>query len=299
MDYLSRIGIFIEVARLESFAGAARELGITSSAVSKQIQNLEFNLKAKLLNRTTRKVSLTEEGALFFERASRALDDLREAREQLNDLKASPRGLIRVSVPSALGAKYLKTPIAEFAKKYPEVTMDVQFEDRLINMAEEGFDLVLRIGALPDSTLIARKLAAAPVYLCASPGYLKKHGAPQTPGDLARHNVLAYTRNKGAHEWRYRAPDGQEGVVSLQSTFKCDSAEMMNEAAKRGIGIFAAPVFFVREDLANGTLVPVLTDYKTQPERNLYAIFPPNRYLSTRLRLFVDHLDTYCSKTFR
>ena len=296
MDSLSRIGIFIEVAKQESFAGAARALGITSSAVSKQVQNLEHELRAKLLNRTTRKVSLTEEGALFFERASRALDDLQEAREEIYELKATPRGTLRVSVPMAFGSSHLKRPIAEFAATYPEVTLDVSFDDRLVNIAEEAFDVVLRIGVLEDSSMIARRLAPVPIVACASPAYLARHGTPAAPDDLTRHNVLAYTRNKGAHEWRYKGPDGREGLVSLESTFRADAAEMMTEAALQGLGIMISPVFFLTDALAAGALVPILAEYRTWPERNLYAVFPPNRYLSTRLRLFVDHLDAYCRK---
>lgn len=294
MDSLSRIGIFIEVAKQESFAGAARVLGITSSAVSKQVQNLEFELQTKLLNRTTRKVSLTEEGALFFERASRALDDLQEAREEIYELKVTPRGALRVSVPMAFGNSHLKRPIAAFAAKYPDVRLDVSFDDRLVNIAEEAFDVVLRIAALEDSSMIARRLVPVPIVVCASPAYLERHGMPAVPDDLANHNVLAYTRNRGAHEWRYKGPDGREGVASLESTFKADAEEMMAEAAIQGLGIMIAPAFFLTGALDTGTLVPILEDYKSWPERNLYAVFPPNRYLSTRLRLFVDHLDGYC-----
>ncbi|MCD8563358.1 MAG: LysR substrate-binding domain-containing protein [Alphaproteobacteria bacterium] len=301
MDYLSRIGIFIEVARQESFAAAARELGITSSAVSKQIQNLEYELKAKLLNRTTRRVSLTEEGALFFERARRALEDIQEAKDQLDELKASPKGTLRISVPMALGISHLKKPISAFALRYPDVHLDVSFDDRIINIAEENFDVVIRVGLLQDSTMIARKLAVAPIHVCASPVYIEKRGRPQTPEDLAAHNVFAYTRNKGAHEWRYKAAgdEGAEGLVSLNSTLRADNADMMIEAAVQGLGIVISPCFFVADELASGRLVRLLDGYRTWPERNLYAIFPPNRYLSTRLRLFVDHIDAYCGETFR
>ena len=299
MDSLSRIEIFVEVARQQSFAAAARELGLTTSAVSKQVLNLESELRIKLLNRTTRQVSLTEEGALYFTRASRALEELQEARDEIDELKSAPRGQLRISLPTTLGTQYLKTPIAEFSLRYPDVTLDVQFEDRLIDIAEEGFDLVLRIAALSDSSMIARKLAACPFYLCCSPDYLRKHSAPRTAADLANHNVLAYTRNKGAHEWRYRAPNGKQGVVPLKSTFKCDFAEMMIEAAAQGIGIMIAPAFFVQTALKEKRLVRVLADHQTVPERQLYAVFPPNRFISTRLRLFVDHMHAYCKKTFR
>lgn len=296
MDSLSRIGIFVEVAKQESFAGAARALGITSSAVSKQVQNLEHELKTKLLNRTTRKVSLTEEGALFLERAGRALDDIAEAKEQINELKATPRGTLRVSVPMSFGISHLKRPIAEFASLYPEVTLDVSFDDRLVDIAEEAFDVVIRIGLLRDSTMIVRKLSDAPIHVYASPAYLERHGAPATADDLAHHNVLAYTRNRGAHEWRYKGPDGREGVVALQSSFRADAAEMMIEAACRGIGIMISPVFFVADAVAEKRVVRILADHTAWPERGVYALFPPSRYLSTRLRLFVDYLDAYCGK---
>ena len=299
MDSLSRIGIFVEVARQQSFAAAARELGLTTSAVSKQVLNLETELRIKLLNRTTRLVSLTEEGALYYARASRALEELQEARDEIDELKSSPRGSLRISLPTTLGTQYLKTPIAEFSLQYPDVTLDVQFEDRLIDIAEEGFDVVLRIAALDDSSMIAKKLATCPFYLCCSPGYLRTHPPLRTAADLANHNVLAYTRNKGAHEWRYRGPSGKKGVVQLKSTFKCDFAEMMIEAAAQGIGIMIAPAFFVQSALKEKRLVRVLADHQTVPERQLYAVFPPNRFISTRLRLFIDHMHAYCRKTFR
>lgn len=299
MDYLSRIGIFLEVAKNESFSGAARELGITSSAVSKQVQNLEHELKAKLFNRTTRNVALTEEGALFFERTRHALDDIEEAKDQLNELKSKPRGTIKISVPAALGQSHLKKPLAEFATLYPEVMLYISFDDRLINIAEEGFDLVIRIGALQDSSMIARKLVDAPVVVCASPDYLKKHGTPKTPDDLSEHNVVAYTRNKGAHEWRYKGnKTGYEGVISLNSRFKADAADMMIEASIQGLGIVIMPVFFLTKHMESGALVKLLKSYQTWPQRSVYAVFPPNRYLSTRIRLLIDHLDTYFKKTF-
>lgn len=294
MDHLSRIGVFLEVVKQEGFAGAARELGITSSAVSKQIQNLEYELKVKLLNRTTRRVSVTEEGAIFFERASRALEDLKEAEEQINELKLSPRGPLKVSLPMSFGLKHLAGPIADFAALYPEVELDVHFDDRVIDMVQEGFDVCVRIAALTDSSLISRKLGECPIFICASPGYLKAHGTPKHPRDLAGHNVLAYTRNKGAHEWRYKEPSGEVGQVSLKSNFKCDAGDMMMEAAKKDIGLIILPYFYVQDAIASGELVSVLDKYKTWPERSITAIFQPNRYLSTRLRLFVDHLTLVC-----
>jgi len=213
MDHISRIGIFIQVVKHTSFAGAARKLGLTSSAVSKQVQNLEHALQTKLLDRTTRSVSLTEEGAIFFERAGRAMEDLKEAEEQIHELKSCPRGTLKVSIPLGIGIGYLRKDIAEFARKYPEVTLDLSFDDRFVNIAEEGFDVVIRIGALQDSSLIARRLASCPTFMCASPEYLERHGTPQHPDDLSKHNVLAYTRNQAPHEWRYKDKNGEIGQI--------------------------------------------------------------------------------------
>lgn len=294
MDHLSRIGIFIAVVKNQSFAGAARALGITSSAVSKQVQNLENELQVKLLNRTTRKVSPTEEGALFFERASRALDDLSEAQEQVHDLKANPKGSLKVSIPLNLGINHLITEIAAFAKQYPDIHLDISFDDRIVDIVSEGFDLVIRISELRDSSLIARRLAPCPIVVCASPEYLKTHDPIKSPQDLASHNVLAYTRSAGLHEWRYKAPSGESGRVGLTGTFKSDTGQMMCEAALQGIGIAALPIFYVAEHLKEGSLMQVLPEYTTWPSRDIHAVFMPNRYLSMRLRLFVDHLAKVC-----
>ncbi len=296
MDHLSRIGIFIEVVKQESFAGAARQLGITSSAVSKQIQNLEHDLQTKLLDRTTRSVSVTEEGAIFFERAGRAMDDLAEAEEQIHELKSCPRGTLKVSLPAGFGIGYLRKSIAAFARQYPEVTLDLSFDDRLVNIAEEGFDVAIRIGALQDSSLIARRLASCPTYMCASPDYLERFGTPEHPDDLVHHNVLAYTRNQMLHEWRYKADNGDIAQVKLQGTFRCDTGEMLREAALEGVGISSLPIFYLADDFKIGALKCILSQYPAWPQRDIYAVFMPNRYRSTRLRLFVDHMTKACKQ---
>ncbi len=296
MDHLSRISIFLEVVKQSSFGGAARQLGITSSAVSKQIQNLEHDLQTKLLDRTTRSVSVTEEGAIFFERAGRAMEDLAEAEEQIHELKSCPRGTLKISIPLGFGMRYLRKSIAEFARKYPQVSLDLSFDDRFVNITEEGVDMVIRIAALPDSSLIARRLASCPTYMCASPEYLERHGTPQHPDDLAAHNVLAYTRNQTLQEWRYMDKSGQVGQIKLHGTFRCDTGGMLREAALEGIGITSLPIFYLADDFKTGALKCILPDYTTWPRRDIHAVFMPNRYLSTRLRLFVDHMTKACKQ---
>ncbi len=167
MDHISRVGVFLEVAKYESFAGAARALGLTGPAISKQVQSLEDQLGIKLLNRTTRHVSLTEEGAIYFDKARKALDDLNEAEQQIQELKACPTGKLKVNAPMSFGTQFLTRPIAAFAEQYPEVELEVDFDDRWADVVVEGFDVVIRIGTLQDSNLIARKLAPCPIILCA------------------------------------------------------------------------------------------------------------------------------------
>jgi len=296
MDHVSRVGVFIAVVKAQSFAGAARVLGITSSAVSKQIQNLEQDLQVKLLNRTTRNVSVTEEGAVYYERAARALEDLQEAREQIYDLKSRPRGPLKISFPQSLGIKYFGQAIASFAAEYPEVELDVSLDERFVDIVNEGFDLAVRIGSLKDTSLIARRMASCPFVICASPGYLKKQGTPKMPDDLAHHNVLAFTGNSGLHEWRYQDATGQHGQVGLSGNFKSDSGDILCRAALEGVGIAILPVFYVAEHIKNQELHTVLSHYVTSPKRDIYAVFQPNRFQSTRQRLFVDHLVSTCKQ---
>ncbi len=294
MDQVSRIGIFIAVVKNQSFAGAARALGLTSSAISKQVQNLENELQVKLLNRTTRKVSTTEEGAIFYERSARALEDLQEAREQVHHLKSHPKGSLKVSVPQSLGINYLSKEIAAFAKKYPDIHLDISLDDRIVDIVNEGFDLVIRISDLQDSSLIARRLAPCPLVMCASAEYINARGDLKKPEDLINHNVLAYTRNTGLHEWRYKAPNGKNGQVNLNGTFKSDTGQMLCEAVVQGIGIAILPIFYVADHIKTGALIRLLPEYTTSPDREISAVFMPNRYLSTRLRLFVDRMATVC-----
>jgi DNA-binding transcriptional LysR family regulator len=296
VDHVSRVGVFIAVVKAESFAGAARALGITSSAVSKQVQNLEQYLQVKLLNRTTRNVSVTEEGAIYFERAKRALEDLQEAQEQIYELKSHPRGPLKISLPLSLGVKYLGQAVAQFAATYPDVELDVSLDERFVDIVSEGFDLVLRIGSLKDTSLIARRLASCPFVLCASAAYLERNGTPKAPEDLLEHNVLAYTRNNGLHEWRYKDNAGQTGQVSLSGSFKSDSGDVLCRTAVEGVGIAILPIFYVAEHLENQRLQRLLSNHLTWPERDIHAVFQPNRFQSTRLRLFVDHLAATCKQ---
>lgn len=295
MDHISRVGIFVEVAKQQSFAGAARALGITVSAVSKQVQRLEDELGTKLLHRTTRHVTLTEEGALYFHRARQALEDLAEVERELADCDSNPRGTLRINIPLSFGEAYLRAPIAAFARQYPDIRLEVSLDDRMVDVLGEGFDLVVRIGVMEDSTLMKRKLADCPILLCASPEYLARHGAPQTPDELARHRMVVFNRHGSGGDWRWKhRTSGKTGLTHYDGVFRANTAPMMQEAALQGIGIALLPVFSAATHMQAGQLVEVLPDYATHPAREIALLYPPNRHGSTKTRLFIDWLANAC-----
>jgi DNA-binding transcriptional LysR family regulator len=287
--------MFVEVAKQESFTAAARTLGVTGPAVSKQVLALENSLGVKLLYRTTRKVSLTEEGALYFDRARKAIEDLAEAEQQIQELKECPTGKLKINAPMSFGEQYLARPIAKFARLYPDVELEVNFDDRWVDVVGEGFDVVIRIGALADSSLVARKLAPCPIILCASPDCIASNGLPLTVDDIANFPAVIYTRHGQTEDWRYISRDGnsygERGSVKLNKRFAGNSAEMQVAACEAGIGLALLPSFAVWSQLQSGKLLQLLPHYQTDPERNIYAMFPQNRHLSTRVRLFVDFLS--------
>jgi len=291
VDQISRIGIFLEVVKHSSFSGAARQLGMTGPALSKQVQSLEEQLGVRLLNRTTRHVSLTEEGALYNEKARKALEDLAEAEQQLHELKSCPTGTLKINAPMSFGKRYLVQPIAAFAKKYPNVAMEVDFDDRRIDVISEGYDVVVRIGTLEDSSLIARKIADFHLLLCASPEYITTHGMPTSPEELTHFPAIMYSRNGDITEWRYQYKDGKIGSTHLNKNFIANNADILLEACLQGVGLSLLPIFVAATHIKSGDLIHILPDYKTHPERAIHAIFPQNRHLSTRVRLFVDCLS--------
>lgn len=292
MDHISRVGVFLEVAKYESFAGAARALGMTGPAVSKQVQSLEGQLGVKLLNRTTRHVSLTEEGAMYFEKARKALDDLNEAEKQLNELKAHPVGKLKVNAPMSFGSQFLTRPIAAFAEQYPEVELEVDFNDRWVDVAAEGYDVVIRIAALEDSTLIARKLAPCPIMLCAGKKLIDQFGLPQSLEQLIDYPGIVYNKHTQKEVWRYQEKNS-DAIVSqtLNRNFATNTAEMQLEACLKGLGVALLPIFIADAYLKSGELIELFPNVKTYPERGIYAMYPQNRYLSARTRLFIDWLS--------
>lgn len=290
MDHVSRVGIFIAVVKHSSFSGAARELGMTGPAVSKQVQSLERKLGVKLLNRTTRHVSATEEGATYYDKARQALEDLNEAEQQILELKTVPTGRLKINAPMSFGTKFLTKPIAKYACQYPEVEVEVDFGDHWVDVIGEGYDIVVRIGALADSNLIARQIAPCPIILCASPILIEKFGIPNSVEQLSTLPGVVYNRHSPKEDWQYQDSKGDIGAQPLNRTMAANTAEMQLEACKSGLGVALLPVFTAHEFLDNGELIRLFPQYRTFPERGIYAMYPPNRYLSARSRLFIDSL---------
>lgn len=294
MQSIGRVEIFLEVARLQSFAKAAKELGITGPAASKQVMALEDELSVKLLHRTTRMVALTDEGILYYERARHAVDELKEAAEQLRDMKSAPKGLLKINAPLSFGQAHLLPILSGFAKKYPDVIMEVALDDKMIDVIAEGYDIVIRVGSLADSTLTVKHLAVCQIPVVASPCYLKQYGIPKAPVDLKRHRCITYTNLGGVAEWRFRDKHGKINSVRLEGVFRANNADMMLQAALDGIGIAVLPIFSVSTHLKAKQLVQLLPDFEIYPERHIVALMPPNRYRSAKVKLLLEWIVQAC-----
>ena len=284
----SEMSVFVRVAQEGSFSAAARRLDLTPSAVSKQIGRLEERLGARLFNRTTRQISLTDVGQAFFARADRILGDLAEAERAVTDMAGNPRGLLRVSVPVAFGRMHLAPRLPTFLAANDEVQIDLTLNDRFADLVEEGFDLALRIGELADSSLIARKLAPNRRIAVAAESYLEAHGRPQRPPDLVDHNCLPYTYRAQRHDWEFHGPQGRE-QVRVSGNLEANDAGALREALLAGLGVALLPLWLVGEDIRDGRLEVVLPDYPA-PDSAIYAVYAPGRFLSPKVRRFVDFL---------
>jgi DNA-binding transcriptional LysR family regulator len=288
MDKLEAMNAFAKVVAAGSYAEAARRLGLTRSAVSKAVMELEQILGARLLDRTTRRVTPTEAGLAYYERVASILADVEETELQISRLHEEPRGVLKVNAPMSFGILYLGDAIAEFMARYPELRLELVLNDRFIDPLEEGVDVTIRIGSLSDSSLIARRLAPARRALVAAPAYLAHHGTPETPADLINHRCLAYGHMAAVHRWQL-LQEGQVVNVQISAALCSNNGEVLRAAALAGNGIANLPTFLVGPDIAAGQLVPVLT--ATPPtELGIFALYAPNRYLAAKTRVFIDFL---------
>lgn len=289
MDRFADMKMFVGVVDAGSISGAADRLEVAKSAVSRRLADLEARLGAQLLHRTTRRLTLTDSGRAFYERAKDILADLDEAEQAVSQAHGAVRGRLKVALPLAFGIKHVGPLVNEFMALHPDVEFDLDFNDRRIDLMQEGFDLAIRVAKLPDSSLIARKLAPVRSLLCASPDYLARHGKPARAADLTRHAGLAYSNLANPGTWNFVGPDSQPGSVQVPIKLRANNGDFLTQAAIAGQGVILHPTFYLNEAIRAGKLVPLLTDH-AWPEVNAYAVYPPTRHLSRRVRAFVDFL---------
>jgi len=289
VDRLSAIQVFAQVVESGSFAKAAERLALSASAASRHVAELEAHLQTRLLNRTTRRVTLTEPGRAFYERAVQLLADLAEAEQEAARAAVVPRGTIRLTTSVNFGVRQVAPAIADFMARHREVAFDVSISERIVDLVEEGFDLAVRIGSPGSENLVARKLGETRLVLCAAPAYLAAHGTPEAPEDLASHDCFTYEYLAPRNVWRFRDASGAERAVRVAGRLHSNNGDLLAEAAARGAGIAFEPAFIVGPEVRAGRLVRLLEDF-VPPPLPIYAVYPSRRHLSAKVRLFVEFL---------
>lgn len=288
MDRIASMTAFVTVVASGSFAGAAKRLGMSPATVTNHVQALEERLGARLLYRTTRKISLTEAGRDYYERCTQILAQIEDADSRVSALTSVPRGILRINASTVL-CYGLGTLIGDFGATYPEITVELIATDRMVDPVEEGFDLAIRYNEAPDSSLIVRRLGQFRVVACAAPSYLEKRGMPQRPGDLSQHNCLAYMHpgfTQLTREWRLIGPEG-EVTVPISGSFHTNSLEAIRLAVVEGRGITMSQTYYLDEAVRSGLLVHVLPDYHLG-EFPIFAIYPHREHIPAKLRSFLD-----------
>jgi DNA-binding transcriptional LysR family regulator len=286
MDQLTSMKAFVAVAETGQFALASERLGLSRAMASKLVMDLEAHLGLRLLNRTTRKVSLTEPGAAYLERCRDILSAIEEAERELASQASEPVGRLRVTAPMALGASHVAPQIAVYAARHPRVNIELVLNDRIVDLVEEGYDLAIRIGRLADSSLIARRIGETRFVVCASPGYLAARGRPSRPADLSAHECVLYSYASAA--WTFSGPHGSE-TVRVGGRVVCNNGEAICQMAINGLGVIVQPDFMAAPHLQSGALEQILAEYADEP-RGVYAVYPSHRHVPLKLRQFIDLL---------
>tara|TARA_R110002096_G_scaffold436071_1_gene666857 strand:- start:31703 stop:32623 length:921 start_codon:yes stop_codon:yes gene_type:complete len=280
--------IFVSVIEQNSFSGAAKKLGITKSAVSKRITMLEETLGVKLIQRSTRRLHLTEAGERYFKLAQIATDCAVEAEHAASELQTSPKGNLKINIPMSFGRLHIIPIIPEFLKRFPDITIKLEMSDEVTDIIAQGVDIAIRGGELPDSSLIAKKITPLRNILCASEEYLQLNGIPKTPEDLKNHNCILYSNQPNAKEWIF-IKGGKTRAIKVDGTFQANNSEAIKHALIEGIGIGRLPTFVTGNDLNSQNLKQVLPEF-TMPEKTLYALFPEKKYMPTKIRVFIDFI---------
>ncbi|RQW64597.1 LysR family transcriptional regulator [Vibrio viridaestus] len=283
------IPVFIAVVEHGNISTAASHLGITKSAVSKRISQLEHELGVRLFHRSTRQINLTEAGQRYFFHINKAYQFTLDGVDAVTELQAKPKGKLSITTPMSFGVRHISPFLTEFLTRNPEVELDIQYEDKMINLIESGYDLAIRIGELPSSNLIARKLTLCKSVLCASPQYLQEHNEPVVPSDLKEHNCLVYSYFQGGTEWKFNR-QGQIYSVPPKGNLRLNNSEGIRQATIEGLGISQLPTFIVGPDIRSGKLIPLMNQYQL-PEHAVYAVYPHRHYVPTHVRAFIEFVQ--------
>jgi DNA-binding transcriptional LysR family regulator len=289
MDRFQAINAFVKVVETGSFARAAARLDVSVSSVSRQVAELEAHLDARLLNRTTRRLSLTESGRAFHERCVQLLADLEEAEQSANVGTIEPRGTLRLTAAVTFGSRHLAPALAEFVARHPEMRFDVELSDRATDLVEEGFDVAVRIGEIGSQNLVGRRVGATHLVCCAAPSYLARRGTPGKPEDLAGHACLTYEYSPQRNVWPFRDAQGRERNVRVAGAVHANNGRFLEALAAEGVGIACEPDFIVGPDVRAGRLTQLLRRYAPAPT-NIYVVYPSRRHLSAKVRVFADFL---------
>ncbi|MEP6942031.1 MAG: LysR family transcriptional regulator [Betaproteobacteria bacterium] len=290
VDRFQAISAFARVVEAGSFVRAAERLGMSVSAVSRQVSELESHLDSRLLNRTTRRLSLTESGRVFYERCVQLLSDLEEAEQSAGAGTVRPRGTLRLTCGTTFGERHLAGAVAEFLQRYPEMRLDIELSDRTTDLVDEGFDAALRIGAIGSQNLVGRRVGQTRLVCCAAPAYLARHGEPRTPEALSGHACLTYEYLPHKNLWPFRDPDGSDRPMRVGGPVNANHGNFLAEIAVAGAGIVLEPDFVVGPDVRAGRLRPILRKFEPQPA-SIYVVYPSRRHLSAKVRALAEFLS--------
>ncbi|WP_298771121.1 LysR family transcriptional regulator [uncultured Shewanella sp.] len=291
MNTFAAIPVFVTVVEMGSFSKAAKRLGSSKSAVSKRITQLETSLGIRLLHRTTRRLSLTQAGQTYYDGVSEALALANDAKDAVTQQQTQPKGHLRINAPMAFGRLHLAPLIPQFLKDNPLISIEMIMDDKVLDMVEHQFDLAIRIGKLPDSSLIAKKLAPCYSILCASPQYLEQHGVPNTPKALLQHNCLFYSYFQAGSEWQFQG-EGEKVSIQPKGNYQVNNSEALYQALLAGTGICQMPLFIVEQALKTGQLVPLLTEYSL-PKHGIYAVYSTRRHIPSKVSTFINFMEQH------
>lgn len=292
MDKLTSMNVFIRVAKSESFSNAAKDLGISRAMVTKHVMELENKLGTRLFNRTTRNLSLTEVGSFYLERAQQVLQDVDDMETTISHLQSEPRGVLKIGAPPVIAVTHIAPALAEFLKTHQDLSVELTLKSSQTDLIDEGLDIAIYLGAVEDTSLIARKLGSSPSVVCGAPSYFEKYGIPKTPEELEQHSCLVNWAVSPRNMWHFTSATGEHKIIKVSGQMQANAADPIKVAAVNGLGLIMLPKYIVGKHIAKGSLQVVLDNY-TNPPLEIYAVYPHRKYLSAKVSVFLDFLQNW------